>query len=119
MKNSHNLLLLLITSILFISCSKEDGDTITETNPTNTDVTYSDISGIIENRCLECHGIPTTNQAEISLTTYESLREAAENRNLTGRLKSFNNQMPPQPDSPLSVAQIELIEGWVLGGYKE
>lgn len=119
MKHHYNLLITLITATIFISCSKDEGDTIIKTNPENTDVSYSDISIIIENKCLECHGIPTTNQAEISLTTYESLREATENHNLIGRLKSFNNQMPPQPDAPLLVAQIELIEGWALGGYKE
>jgi len=119
MKYYFNLLALSVTAVLIISCSKDSNDTIIETNPTNTNVTYSDISIIVENKCLECHGIPTTNQAEVSLTTYESLRQAVESRDLIARLKSFNNQMPPQPDSPLSVSQIELIEGWALGGYKE
>ncbi len=118
MKHYFNLLALLITAIFFISCDKEDSDTIIETNPTNTDVTYNDISELIDNKCLECHGIPTTNQAEVSLTTYESLKAAAQNSDLIARLKSFNNQMPPQPNPPLLVSEIELIEGWVLGGYK-
>ncbi len=119
MKKLSLFTLLFFSSLIIISCDKDEEDQLIETNPTNTNVTYSDISTLIENECLECHGTPIRNQAQISLDTYAKLREAAQNRDLTGRLKSFNNQMPPRPETPLTVAQIELIEGWVLGGYKE
>lgn len=117
--NKFPQILLSISISLLISCSKDEEDKIIDTNPTNTNITYSDISSIIDTRCLECHGNPTTNQAKISLDSYAKLKEAGQKYNLTGRLKSFNSQMPPRPEEPLTVSQIELIEGWVLGGYKE
>lgn len=117
--NKYPQIILSLLLILMVSCSKDEEDRVIDTNPTNTDVTYNDISELIDDKCLECHGNPVRNQAKISLDTYAKLREAAQNRDLTGRLKSFNNQMPPRPENPLSVSQIELIEGWVLGNYKE
>lgn len=111
-----NLLHLLIVFLLLYACSKDENST---PNPINTNVTYSDISGIISNRCLECHNDPPTNDAIISLNTYQLVRDAAENNDLVARLKSFNSQMPPPPEPSLSPSQIELIEGWKLGGYKQ
>ncbi|UOB18227.1 c-type cytochrome [Abyssalbus ytuae] len=113
-----NVFPIIVTILLLcLSCSKdEEGGQIT-TDPVDTDVTYSQIESIIQNRCGSCHGNPTANGAPMSTNTYETLKEAGEKRNLIGRIKSINNPMPP--DGLLPQEQIELIEGWVLGGYKQ
>lgn len=112
------LLYLSIFILIFIysSCSSGSDDPIMNP-PNNEDVTYSNaIKSIIDSRCLNCHSNPPVNGAPMSLTTFDNVKEAVENRGLITRVE--NGSMPPQ-GAPLSAAQVQAIKDWQTGGFIE
>jgi len=104
----------LIFVSLIISCSSNSIEE--EIIPTNTNkVTYAgSVKIIITNNCLNCHANPPTNGAPMSLSTYEALKEAVQNRNLIGRVE--DGTMPSTGDK-ISAAQIQAIKDWESGGF--
>ena len=114
---------LLILSILFLlfiisSCSGGSDDPIMDPPPNNnTDVTYAGtVKSIIDGSCIGCHSDPPTNNAPMSLITYQNVRDAVMSRNLIARVE--NGSMPPQ-GADLTAAQVQSIKDWQSGGFKQ
>ncbi len=110
-----NKLLTVATFFFFIitSCSSENNNDVT--NLPNNNVTYKNtIKAIIDANCLNCHSNPPTNGAPMSLTTYQNVKEAVENRDLIGRVE--NGTMPPSGNN-LTTAQVQAIKDWETNGF--
>lgn len=111
-------LILPILLLLFIVTSCSGGsDEVVITPPNNNDVTYSgEISPIISSSCLNCHTDPPVNNAPMSLTTFQNVKDAVTGRGLIGRIA--NGSMPPA-GNPLSAAQVQSFRDWETGGFKQ
>jgi mono/diheme cytochrome c family protein len=110
-------LAILITLLVFISCSSDSLDDNPNTDPPTTIVTYDGtIKAIIDGKCLGCHTNPPTNGAPMPLTTYENVKDAVTSRGLIGKVES--GAMPPV-GSDLTDAQVQQIKDWQTGGFKE
>lgn len=113
MKRIFVLSLIAVASLSISSCSTS---TIEEVQIV-TEVTYNaNVSTIISNNCLPCHG-GTTPSAGLNLETYASVRNATENGNLINRINSASNPMPQSGQMP--PALIATIEQWAIDGYLE
>lgn len=83
-----SILYVFLISTLF-SCSYNSEDDLTEDIIIEDQVNYEDnIKSIIDNNCIGCHGNPPTNGAPMSLTTYNEVKNAVENRDLISRISS-------------------------------
>ena len=111
------LLILPILLLLFIVTSCSGGsDEVVITPPAN-DVTYNgDISPIISGSCLTCHTDPPVNNAPMSLTTLQNVKDAITGRGLIGRIA---NGSMPAVGNPLSAAQVQKFRDWETGGFKQ
>ena len=109
---------ILITLLVFISCSSNSGDDDPNVDPpVDKNITYTkDIKSIIDGKCLNCHTDPLANGAPMPLLTYENVKDAVMNRGLIGQVES--GAMPPS-GSDLSDSQVKQIKDWQTGGYKE
>jgi len=106
---------LIFFSFLLISCSSDDDEAPT---PVQNNITYAgDVKAILDANCLNCHGNPTDNGAPMSLTTFDEAKEAVLNRNLIGRVS--NGTMPPAVGAELTNDQVQIIEDWEAGGFKQ
>ncbi len=84
-----------------------------------TNLTYANgIKTIFENNCVSCHG-STNPSANLSLTTYEQVRDAILNTNLQARI----NAEPGVPLMPqggkMPQCNIDKIETWVANGFPQ
>ncbi|WP_370478228.1 hypothetical protein [Tamlana flava] len=113
----------VIMALMIFGCSSSSTEDLNDQNPNPdpnpiTKVTYdADIKSIISSRCIGCHGNPPTQGAPFSLTTYNDVKSRV--AGIISRIKSSSNPMPPAPNSPLTPAQIELIEKWQADGLLE
>ncbi len=83
--------------------------------PSTNKVSYSgSVKKIISDNCLNCHASPPTNGAPMSISTFETLKEAVQNRNLIGRVE--DGTMPSTGDK-LSATQIQEIKDWKTDGF--
>lgn len=119
--------LLLLTSIALCtisltiySCKDKTTDPApTNNTPINTDscknITYSNnISGIVNNQCVSCHG-GNNPQGNLTLNTKTSVENAIKNRNLLGRINNANNPMPPS--GKMADSTIKKFDCWKAKGY--
>jgi hypothetical protein len=122
MKKFKNLIMVGLL-IFALGCSGSDNneglmDPPENNNPDNGDnepmpgtVTYQDdISVIVQSNCTSCHSNPPTQNAPMSLTTYNDVRDAVENRGLLSRINSTTSPMPPTGRLPSATRQ--LFEDW-------
>jgi len=109
---------ILILLFTFISCTSNSDDDLDPPGGTNPDnVTYDvHIKPVISGKCLNCHKNPPINNAPMSLTTYQNVKDAVNNRGLIGQIES--GDMPPS-GADLSDAQVQLFKDWQKGGFKE
>lgn len=108
-----NLIFASITGLLLFNCSSSD-----DADTPDMIITYdSDIKSIMSNNCTNCHGTPTTNGAPMSLTTYDEVKEAVENRGLIVRINSATNPMPQS--GLLPQVSRDLIQQWEDDGLLE
>lgn len=114
------LLAFLLTSLLFLQCTKaiidEESDTPNPGNLPESAVYNNDVKDIMFNYCITCHG-GTAPSANLDLTSYTSVRQAAESGILQSRMNSVSS---PMPASGLLSEDLRLIiDKWVLDGYPE
>lgn len=116
--NKLQLVTILILMSTFISCSSGSDDDDDPPGGTNSsDITYeANIKPIMTSKCIKCHKIPPINNAPMSLTTYQNVKDAVNSRSLIRKIESGN--MPPS-GAELSDAQVELIKDWKAGGFIE
>ncbi|MEB8328668.1 c-type cytochrome [Flavobacteriaceae bacterium KMM 6897] len=108
--------ILPLASILVFSCSSDSEEDLnpTEKEVIENDITYTaDIKPIITNNCISCHGVPPTNGAPFSLTTFSEVSSRANNI----FTRTNNGTMPPTGKLPQT--NIDLISAWIDGGKKE
>ena len=87
------------------------------TPPGGIKITYeADVKNIIFNNCTTCHG-NTTPQAGLSLTTYQQVKNSAENGNLIARMNNSSNPMPP--NGKLIQSILDIIDRWKADGFLE
>ncbi|EDP71027.1 hypothetical protein FBALC1_01047 [Flavobacteriales bacterium ALC-1] len=118
MKRTYLIYILIIS--VFYSCSYNSEDDLTEGIVIDM-VNYEDnIKTIIDNNCIGCHNNPPVNGAPMSLTTYDGVKEAIENRNLIGRI-STNDLASVMPFGGPRLPQnlIDLVVQWEQEGLLE
>ncbi len=104
-------MVMMLATVIISSCTKE------ETPDTTTETTYtSKVAPIIANYCLTCHS-DVAPSADLSLTTYESVKAATMTGNLAVRINDANSPMPPSGLMPEDSRNT--IQAWISGGYKE
>ncbi len=127
MKNALSILICFVF-IFLASCSNSDDPQEMASpdpdsnplpdDPVAEDLTYeADIKAIIDANCISCHGNPPTNNAPMSLVTYDDVTSAVDNRGLLNRINSTTNPMPPGGQLPGNTRQ--LIEDWINQGMPE
>ncbi len=106
---------------LLSSCSNDSTDDLID-NTIVAEARYTEhVRPIIQNNCLACHGNPTQNGAPMSLTSYNAVRDAVENRGLIGRVSSPEGAPGHMPLGGPRLPQnlIDLIIQWEEQGFLE
>ncbi|WP_299112326.1 hypothetical protein [uncultured Winogradskyella sp.] len=105
----------------FTSCSYNSEDDLIEAIIIEDFVTYeANIKPIIDNNCIGCHNSPPVNGAPMTLTTYNSVVEAIENRNLIGRISTNDlSSLMPFGGPRLPQNLIDLVIQWEQEGLLE
>jgi hypothetical protein len=115
-----NLLMLTGLFLIFfiVSCSNGGDDSpVIDPTPTPTNITYANtISGIVSSRCTSCHGSPPTNDAPMSLSTYNNVKDAVTSRGLINQIESGNM---PKNGTKLSATQIQNFKTWQANGFPQ
>ena len=119
MKRTY-LIYILIAS-LFCSCSYNSEDDLTEDIIIDDEVTYNaNIKTIIDNNCIFCHNSPPVNGAPMSLTTYNDVKSAVENRDLIDRISTNDlSSVMPFGGPRLPQNLIDLVIQWEEEGLLE
>ena len=118
MRDTTKMLAVLIGLLFCFSCSNDSEDDLSPQTVLPITVSYNTtIKNIVDNTCNNCHGTPLQNGAPIPLTTYNQVKNAVQNNNLIGRLKSTTNPMPPGGNLPTST--IDLFDQWLANGLPE
>ncbi|WP_282080257.1 hypothetical protein [Aquimarina algiphila] len=106
--------------LITISCENDSESDLIDVTPVNL-VTYDDnVKNIIDNNCILCHNDPPINFAPMPLLTFEQVKEAAENRNLIGRVSSEDiNFLMPSGGPRLPQSTIDIIIQWRDDGLLE
>ncbi|OJJ19084.1 hypothetical protein BKI52_19915 [marine bacterium AO1-C] len=105
--------------ISFSSCTKA---IIEEPDPNNLPtlnrpIKYNpDVQNIMFNHCTTCHGGSNPN-AGLDLTTYQNVRQSAEQGNLNQRMNDAANPMPQ--GGLLPPDQRQIIAKWIQDGFPE
>ncbi|ANQ47835.1 cytochrome c [Flammeovirga sp. MY04] len=80
-------------------------------------ITYSGtVQAILTSNCTSCHG-SSNPRAGLSLHTYATAKDGAENGAVLSRIRNSNNPMPQ--GGLMSEANIKAIEDWAEGGFAE
>lgn len=113
--------LLTITSmflmLIMVSCSSGSDDDDPILNPPESSITYGNtISVIVNGNCTGCHGSTPTNGAPMSLTTYNNVKDAVENRGLINQIETGNM---PKNGTNLSATQIQNFKTWQTNGFPQ
>ncbi|WP_313804676.1 hypothetical protein [Flavobacterium sp.] len=103
-----------------ISCAS-DSDSDLYNSILKDDITYTaDVKPIITENCIMCHSQPPQNGAPISLTTYEQVKYAVEERGLISRISSNDAGFwMPFGGNRLPQNKIDLITEWSTTGLTE
>ena len=111
------LLSAILLTFIFGACSNDSDDDMTPPPPPPpppNNVTYANtVKAIIDSNCINCHGNPPTNNAPMSLTTFDDVKNSVQSRSLIVRIE--NGTMPPS--GSLSTSQIQAIKDWQTGGF--
>lgn len=71
------------------NCANVSEDDLIDDTPLPELVTYENtVKAIINTNCISCHSNPPVNGAPMSLTTFEDVKNAIENRGLIERISS-------------------------------
>ena len=84
------ILLLFLLIATFPGCTSVSEDDLIDAVPVEFVTYQNDVKPIIDTNCIMCHSNPPQNGAPMPLVTYENVKDAVENRNLIGRISSFD-----------------------------
>lgn len=104
----------------FVSCSssnsKNNVEPSDETENQNTTVFFSNVMNVIANNCADCHGLPVSNGAPMSLVSYEDIVESATLINIRINLLESNPLSMPQNRPNITQADKDTIKNWIDAG---
>ena len=108
---------ILTLSLFFISCSSSSDDDMDVGDTNDPSITYTNrIKSIMTSKCMPCHANPTTQDAPMSLTTLDQVKDAINSRGLIGEIESGSM---PKNGSKLSTSDINAVKSWKNNGFKE
>lgn len=119
--NIKNMLLVLLTATLILSCTNDSTSDLINTGPILEQVSFAtDVKSIIDNNCVVCHGSTPIQGTNLSLSNYEEVRNAVLNRGLINRisLEEGNSSLMPQGGPKLPQATINIIKKWQDDGLQ-
>ena len=117
---------IILTSLIVISCSKSNEETLQQNTNGNTggnncdtvNMKYAaDVLPIIQANCYSCHGNGLS-QNGVSLDSYAKVKAQADNGNLIGVITHADGY-PPMPQggaAKLSDCNINKIRSWINRG---
>ncbi|GAA3584159.1 hypothetical protein [Snuella lapsa] len=116
--------ILLTTCLLLITlyaCTNASEDDLTDSTPIATTITYNDhVKVIIDNNCIGCHKSPAVNGANVSLLTYNDVKNAVQNNNLISKINGNGpGAQMPLNGQKLPQTSIDIIEKWEDDGFLE
>ena len=120
-KNSILISALIVGTVLVSSCTNDSSDDLAGIDGLD-DVTYTNtVKSIIDNNCIMCHAATPINGAPMSLTTYENVKEAVQNRGLLDRISRPQGSpgMMPNGGTRLPQAVIDQVFEWSAQGLHE
>ena len=107
-------------AIFILGCSSSSSSNVTseqEEEPEQGNTVYfSNVINIIANNCSNCHGLPTSNGAPMSLVSYDDIVESAELINVRINLDESNPLSMPQNGPSLSQTDKDTIDAWIKAG---
>ena len=119
--NIKHTFFLSFSTILFLSCSNDSTSDLIDSQPISEQVSYAnDVKSIMDNNCTSCHGATPISGTNLSLNTYDKVRDAVLNRGLINRisLEEGNSLLMPQGGSKLPASVINIINKWQQDGLK-
>ena len=105
-----------------MSCTNDSASDLINIEPLPEEVSFNtNIKIIIDNNCTSCHGSTPISGTNLSLDTYEKVKEAVTNRNLIGRIsmQEGSSTLMPQGGPKLPQNTIDLIIKWQEEGLLE
>ncbi len=117
----RKILILSLASIAVTGCENDSAQDLQGEVPT-TDITYTDhVRTIINNNCIVCHGTIPANGAPMSLTSFEQVRDAVQNRGLLDRISRAEGTPGLMPNGGPRLPQnlIDIIVQWNADGLQE
>jgi uncharacterized membrane protein len=120
--NFKQTLFLTVIATLVLSCTTDSTSDLINAEPIPEQVLFAkDVKSIIDNNCVVCHGatpIPGTN---LSLTTYDKVRDAVLNKGLITRitLEEGNSSLMPQGGPKLPAGTISIVTKWQEDGLQQ
>ena len=120
-KNNLIISVLILGTVLVSSCSDDSSDELSGIDGLD-EVTYTNtVKTIIDNNCIYCHGATPTNGAPMSLTTYQNVKDAVQNRGLLDRISRAQGAsgMMPSGGTRLPQAVIDQVFAWSSQGLNE
>ncbi len=119
MKIFLNLTILCLFGV-FVNCSssnsKNNVESPDESDDQNTTVFFSNVMNIIALNCADCHGLPVSNGAPMSLVSYEDIVESATLINTRINLQESNPLSMPQNRPNITQAEKDTIKNWIDAG---
>ncbi len=117
MKTIKVLILILLSNVLFVSCTSNTYEQISAKVDANAVPTYvKDFKPIIESKCIGCHGSATSQAQYPPLDTYEQVKTATEFGDVLCRINGSCGEIMP-PSGKLPQATIDVIKKWSVTGY--
>jgi len=121
LKTSQNLLVVLFSMLILMSCESDALSELAEDIDDNTPplelVTYDNrVATILNSACIECHNSVQAT-AGIQLQNFEFARDEAESGRMIIRMTNTSNPMPPSGNLPGPV--IADIMQWIEDGLLE
>jgi len=119
MKNKYTFYLIIL--VISYNCSNVSEEDLIDTTPLPETVTYqANVKSIIDNNCIVCHSNPPVNDAPISLTTFNEVKNAIENNGLISRVSSNDlGFLMPFGGPRLPQNLIDIIVEWEADGLLE
>ena len=113
----------MVLLLALAGCTNDSTDDLVANAITpDTNVTYiQNVATIINNNCIICHGTTPANGAPMSLTTYEQVKQAVQERGLIDRISRPQGAegMMPNGGTRLPQATINIIIQWEAQGLQE
>ncbi len=121
LKTSQNLLVVLFSMLILMSCESDTLSELAEDIDDNTPplelVTYDNrVAAILNSACIECHNSVQAT-AGIQLQNFELARDVAESGRMIIRMTNTSNPMPPSGNLPDPI--IADIMQWIEDGLLE